>query len=154
MRVSLERRRHVLEEELTRETNSSVTPQSPLRRCSMATSSMTASPLPSSRRTRRSKSSPTMRVSELRCSKRRRFTRPVEMICEASILRTRVMGMNTRFLPSTSTMMPTTMGSLPLAGRAPAMDAPRPRLSTTTSRRRPRRSPKGSKTSRPRRRAM
>ena len=25
-------------------------------------------------------------------------------------------------------MMPTTMGSLPLAGRAPAMDAPRPRF--------------------------
>ncbi len=46
------------------------------------------------------------------------------MICSVDTSHTAA-GMNTRFLPSTPTMMPTTMGLVP-CGRAPAMDAPRP----------------------------
>src|SRR6478736_2901669 len=81
-------------------------------------------------------------VSAPRCSKRRRFTRPVQITWVWSIEVMRVMGTKTRFFPGTSTTMPTTCG-------APWV----PRDSTTTSRSRPSRSPSGSKTSRPRRRA-
>ena len=127
-----------------RRTNSCEITQSPrLLDFSMATSSMVAVPEPSSSTTVRSNSSPTARVSAPRCSKRRRFTSPVEMIWSASMLVTRVMGTNTRFFPRTSTTSPTTRGRVFNDGRLPG------RSSTTTSRSRPRRSPRGSKTSRP-----
>ena len=142
IRVSLRRSRLSGEREWPRRTKSLLTNQSPERCRSMAMSSMVASPLPSARVTRRSNSSATTRVSAPRCSNRRRLTSPVQMTCVWSMEVIRVIGTNTRFLPGTSTTMPTTCGA-PLV----------PRESTTTSRSRPRRSPNGSKTSSPRRRA-
>ncbi len=105
---------------------------------SIATSSTTATPLPSRSWTTRSSSSASTRVSAARCSNRRMLTRPVVMTWPPSMLVTRVIGRKTRRRPGTSTTRPMA------CGRA------RPgRKTTTTSRTRPTWSPCGSKTARP-----
>ena len=52
-----------------------------------------------------------IRTSPPRCSKRRRLMSPVVMICPAPMLVMRPMDRNTRRLPGTSTIMPTTRGA-------------------------------------------
>ena len=132
--MSVSPRRRPRGPEEARWTNRRVTFQSLLRSGSMATSRMVTRPEPSRRVTTRSSSSPTTRVSALRCSKRRILTRPVVMTWPGLMAVTRDRGRKTRRRPETSMTKPTARGS------------PRMRMRTMTSWTLPTGSPIGSKT--------
>ena len=93
-----------------RRTKSWLMAHSPVADCSIATSSIVASPLPSVKTTRRPSISAMTRTSPPRCSKRRTLMRPVVMIWPLPMLVTRPIDTKTRRLPGISTIRPTTRG--------------------------------------------
>src|SRR3954449_414792 len=117
-------------------TVSLVSSQSPVRFCSMPASTTVARLPDSTMVTARSSSSPSTRVSPVRCSKRLRLIVPEASITElGSMPVTRPIGTKIRRRATTSTTSPSTRG-----GAVPTRSA------ATTSRTLPTRSPLGSKT--------